>query len=203
MAASAVRAGAPGRAGGAVRRLPVVLPAGRPRVLLLPDVLGHRRVPPLLFPPLVQDQSPVSVRARLHGDASAQKGVLWWAAHHRDHHKYSDTPQDLHSPLQSGLWWSHVGWILSPKYNATNFDRIRDFARFPELRWLNRWYLVPPVVYFTVLGLVGGLPLILWGGVSARSCCGTAPSPSTRWRMCSAPGDTRPATAAGTTGCSR
>jgi stearoyl-CoA desaturase (delta-9 desaturase) len=96
---------------------------------------------------------------------SAQKGVLWWAAHHRDHHKYSDTPQDLHSPLQSGLWWSHVGWVMSPKFNATNFDRIRDFARFPELRWLNRWYLVPPVVYFAVLGLVGGLPLILWGGV--------------------------------------
>jgi stearoyl-CoA desaturase (Delta-9 desaturase) len=96
---------------------------------------------------------------------SAQKGVLWWAAHHRDHHKYSDTPQDLHSPLQSGLWWSHVGWVMSPKFNATKLDRIRDFARFPELRWLNRWYLVPPVVYFTVLGLVGGLPLILWGGV--------------------------------------
>jgi stearoyl-CoA desaturase (delta-9 desaturase) len=96
---------------------------------------------------------------------SAQKGVLWWAAHHRDHHKYSDTPQDLHSPLQSGLWWSHVGWVMSKKFNDTNFDRIRDFARFPELRWLNRWYLVPPVVYFAVLGMVGGLPLILWGGV--------------------------------------
>jgi stearoyl-CoA desaturase (delta-9 desaturase) len=58
-----------------------------------------------------------------------------------------------------------VGWVLSPKFNATNFDRIRDFARFPELRWLNRWFLVPPVVYFAVLGLVGGLPLVLWGGV--------------------------------------
>src|ERR1700760_3721212 len=29
--------------------------------------------------------------------SSVQKGALWWAAHHRDHHKYSDTPQDPHS----------------------------------------------------------------------------------------------------------
>jgi stearoyl-CoA desaturase (Delta-9 desaturase) len=96
---------------------------------------------------------------------SAQKGVLWWAAHHRDHHKYSDKPEDLHSPLQSGFWWSHVGWILSDRYSATKFDRIRDFARFPELQWLNRWYLVPPALYFLALWLAGGLPILLWGGV--------------------------------------
>jgi len=96
---------------------------------------------------------------------SAQKGVLWWAAHHRDHHKYSDEPEDLHSPLQTGFWWSHVGWVLSDRFNTTKFDRIRDFARYPELRWLNRWYLVPPVLFFAALGLVGGLPLIIWGGV--------------------------------------
>src|ERR1700712_2382679 len=29
--------------------------------------------------------------------SSIQKGALWWAAHHRDHHKYSDTPKDPHS----------------------------------------------------------------------------------------------------------
>src|SRR3954454_14727211 len=28
---------------------------------------------------------------------SLQKGALWWAAHPRDHHKYSDTKQDPHS----------------------------------------------------------------------------------------------------------
>jgi stearoyl-CoA desaturase (Delta-9 desaturase) len=96
---------------------------------------------------------------------SAQKGVLWWAAHHRDHHKYSDGPLDLHSPSQSGFWWSHVGWILSDRFNATKLDRIRDFARYPELRWLNRWYLVPPAVYLLALWLAGGLPILIWGGV--------------------------------------
>jgi stearoyl-CoA desaturase (delta-9 desaturase) len=96
---------------------------------------------------------------------SAQKGVLWWAAHHRDHHKHSDQPQDVHSPVQSGFWWSHIGWLLAKGSGRTNFDRIRDFSQFPELRWLNRFYLVPPLVYFLVLAAVGGWPLVMWGGV--------------------------------------
>jgi len=97
------------------------------------------------------------------GSMSAQKGVLWWAAHHRDHHKHSDEPEDLHSPRQRGLWWAHVGWILSKRYDETKFERIRDFARFPELRWLNRWHLVPPVTLAVALFVVGGLPLLVWG----------------------------------------
>jgi stearoyl-CoA desaturase (delta-9 desaturase) len=95
---------------------------------------------------------------------SLQKGVLWWAAHHRDHHRFADTPRDLHSPVQRGFWWSHVGWILSPRYGGTNLDRVKDLARFPELRWLDRHYLVPPVVFFLVLLAVGGLPWLVWGG---------------------------------------
>ena len=73
----------------------------------------------------------------LGGTTALQKGPLWWAAHHRDHHKYSDTEQDVHSPIR-GFWWSHVGWILCDRFSATDEDRIRDFAKFPELRWLNR-----------------------------------------------------------------
>jgi stearoyl-CoA desaturase (delta-9 desaturase) len=94
---------------------------------------------------------------------SAQKGVLWWAAHHRDHHKYSDQPDDIHSPRQKGVLWAHVGWILSRKYDETKFDRIKDFAAYPELRWLNKWHLVPPVVFAVALQLIGGWPLLVWG----------------------------------------
>jgi stearoyl-CoA desaturase (Delta-9 desaturase) len=75
---------------------------------------------------------------------SVQKGALWWAAHHRVHHRESDQPGDVHSPVQRGFWYSHVGWIFADT-EATRWDRIRDFARYPELRFLNRWYLLPPV----------------------------------------------------------
>lgn len=99
----------------------------------------------------------------LGAEASAQKGVLWWAAHHRDHHKYSDKPEDIHSVRQSGLWYSHVGWILSKKYDKTKLDRIKDFAQYPELRILNTWQSAVPVAFAVALQLIGGWPLLVWG----------------------------------------
>lgn len=97
--------------------------------------------------------------------SSAQKGVLWWAAHHRHHHRYSDMPEDLHSPARRGFWWSHVGWIISPRYEATNHGAIKDFSRFPELRWLDRHPFLVAAVMLLVLYVVGGLPLLVWGGI--------------------------------------
>jgi stearoyl-CoA desaturase (delta-9 desaturase) len=95
--------------------------------------------------------------------ATAQKGVLWWAAHHRDHHKLSDQPGDIHSPRQKGLWWSHVGWIICPKYDATKFERIKDFAQYPELRWLNKYQWVPVVGLAVIMFLIGSWPVLVWG----------------------------------------
>jgi stearoyl-CoA desaturase (delta-9 desaturase) len=94
---------------------------------------------------------------------SSQKGVLWWAAHHRHHHRFSDQEDDLHSPTLFGFFWSHVGWIISDKYNDTRLNYIGDFARFPELRWLNKYHLIPPTVLGTALWLIGGWPLFVWG----------------------------------------
>lgn len=88
---------------------------------------------------------------------SLQKGVLWWAAHHRVHHKHSDTEDDPHSSKWHGFWYSHVGWIIGPDYKKTEFDIIRDFAKYPELRWLNRYHLIPPLFLFFVVYFVGGL----------------------------------------------
>jgi len=95
--------------------------------------------------------------------SSAQKGVLWWAAHHRRHHRDSDQPPDLHSPVQRGIWWAHVGWVLSTASDTVDARWVRDLARFPELRWLERWHLVPAAVLAAALYLWGGLPLLVWG----------------------------------------
>ncbi len=97
------------------------------------------------------------------GGMSAQKGALWWAAHHRDHHRWSDTPEDIHSPVRQGFLWSHVGWFLVRRHERTKLEKIGDFARYPELRWLDRWHLVPPVALAAVLLALGGLPWLLWG----------------------------------------
>ena len=94
---------------------------------------------------------------------SAQKGVLWWAGLHRHHHKWSDTPKDIHSPLQDGFFWSHIGWILSGKYDETDFSLIPDFAKFPELRWLNRNQYAPVMLYAAATWLVFGWTGLFWG----------------------------------------
>jgi stearoyl-CoA desaturase (delta-9 desaturase) len=95
----------------------------------------------------------------LGGTTAAQKGPLWWAAHHRDHHRYSDTDRDVHSPIK-GFWWSHVGWILSDRYKETKLDGIRDFARYPELLWLERHDWIGPWTVAIASFLIGG-----WSGL--------------------------------------
>lgn len=92
-----------------------------------------------------------------------QMGVLWWAAHHREHHRSSDLPADPHSPKQRGLWHAHIGWILSPESVPRNDSLIADLLRFPELRWLDRMYWLPPVVWIGVLAVVGGPAAVVWG----------------------------------------
>ena len=97
------------------------------------------------------------------GATSAQKGPLWWAANHRHHHLESDTPDDVHSPVQHGFWWSHVGWIMSGAYDRTQLERVKDFARYPELHWLNRNHLIPPTLLAVLCAVLGGTTGLVWG----------------------------------------
>ena len=94
---------------------------------------------------------------------SVQKGVLWWAAHHRVHHKHSDEPGDVHSVKLDGFYWSHVGWILSKKWADTDESKVADLMKYPELRLLDRFYLVPPIALAVVLFLTGGAWALVWG----------------------------------------
>jgi stearoyl-CoA desaturase (delta-9 desaturase) len=98
------------------------------------------------------------------GSMSAQKGVLWWAAHHRIHHKYSDLPGDIHSPKE-GVFWSHMGWMITATYDETDWDRIKDFQKYPELVWLNKYWLVAPVSLAVACFLLGGWGTVIIGFV--------------------------------------
>ncbi|MEM6793828.1 MAG: fatty acid desaturase [Acidobacteriota bacterium] len=99
------------------------------------------------------------------GAAAVQKGPLWWAAHHRHHHKHSDHEPDLHSPTLRGFFWSHVGWILCDKYHHTEHHKIRDFMKYPELRWLDRHYILAPILMGAVLWAVAGFEAFVYGGL--------------------------------------
>jgi stearoyl-CoA desaturase (delta-9 desaturase) len=97
------------------------------------------------------------------GTTAIQKGVLWWAAHHRHHHKHSDTERDIHSVRQSGFWHAHIGWFLSREHEATQLDRVRDLARYPELVWLDRHHPWVALAFAAALFAFGGASAVVWG----------------------------------------
>jgi stearoyl-CoA desaturase (delta-9 desaturase) len=94
--------------------------------------------------------------------SATQKGPLWWAGTHRRHHRYSDAPGDPHSPKQ-GLYYAHQGWVFDNRWQGTPLEGIRDFAAYPELRWLNRFHWVPPLVLAFACWAIGGFAGLVWG----------------------------------------
>jgi stearoyl-CoA desaturase (delta-9 desaturase) len=99
------------------------------------------------------------------GCTCMQKGPLWWAAKHRDHHKYSDTDDDPHSPVRHGLFWSHIGWVLFESHIAPKRDAVKDFAKYPELRWLERLHWLPGFLMLGLCYLIAGWSGVVWGFV--------------------------------------
>ncbi|MEJ1973583.1 MAG: fatty acid desaturase [Lacunisphaera sp.] len=107
---------------------------------------------------------------------TVQRGALWWAYHHRHHHQHSDEEEDAHSPHVHGFWWSHIGWITSKRNFPTDYSKVKDLAKYPELVWLNRFDIVVPVLFATSLFVLGriletaapglhttGAQLLVWG----------------------------------------
>ena len=80
------------------------------------------------------------------GASCAQRGPLWWAAHHRRHHSHADTVLDPHSPTIYGMLWSHMGWFLTPRAFRTDWSRIPDLSTCRELRWLDRYDTLAPAL---------------------------------------------------------
>lgn len=97
------------------------------------------------------------------GAMAMQKGPLWWAAHHRNHHKYSDTEKDIHSPSRKGFWYSHMFWFLRDDYNDYEAKLIPDFYKYPELRFLDRYHWIAPLSYAVFLYTVGGWGWLVYG----------------------------------------
>jgi len=87
--------------------------------------------------------------------ASAQRRPIWWATHHREHHRYTDQPGDPHSPVQRGFWYAHIGWVLDQDKLNTDLDAAKDLARFPELVWVNQYHYLFPYLLLTGIFMLG------------------------------------------------
>lgn len=96
------------------------------------------------------------------GCLCTQKGVLWWASTHRQHHRFTDASGDPHSPHQRGFWHSHIFWTLSTDNEGYDPTNVRDLTRYPELCLIDRFCTVPLVAYIALTGVVGGFHGVGW-----------------------------------------
>ncbi|MET0656546.1 MAG: acyl-CoA desaturase [Steroidobacteraceae bacterium] len=118
------------------------------------------------------------------GASAVQRGPLWWAAHHRHHHAHADEQDDLHSPVRHGFWRAHVGWFLTDRGFTPDSNRVRDLARYRELRWLDRFDIAVPVALAATMFLLGmvlervapqsgtsGWQMLVWGFFISTVVC--------------------------------
>jgi stearoyl-CoA desaturase (delta-9 desaturase) len=124
-----------------------------------------------------QTSRPVQFIFLLIATMSAQRGPLWWTAHHRYHHRFVDTEHDPHSSTH-GFWYSHIGWFLNQQNFSTRKEVIKDWLKFPEIVWLDRFSFVVVVATAFAIYLLGdwlavaypdlgtsGPQLLVWGFV--------------------------------------
>ena len=110
------------------------------------------------------------------GASAVQRGPIWWAAHHRHHHVHSDKVEDVHSPVQHGFFWSHMGWFMSHKHFVADLSRVKDLLKYPELRLLDRFDILVPTLLGIGVYLLGmllkhvapelgtsGAQMLVWG----------------------------------------
>ncbi|HUG39204.1 MAG TPA: acyl-CoA desaturase [Longimicrobiales bacterium] len=96
---------------------------------------------------------------------SLQRGVIWWAAIHRHHHKHSDTELDVHSPVHRSFLYSHVGWIFAKRDDTPDYGTVQDLMAYPELRFLERFHHLPWVIVAALFLIFGGWQALVVGWI--------------------------------------
>jgi stearoyl-CoA desaturase (delta-9 desaturase) len=95
-------------------------------------------------------------------------GPIKWVAHHRMHHANPDTEKDPHTS-RKGFFYCHMGWtfIRRDDFDNPNVHKryARDIHSDPYFRFLETTtgQFLPQVVLATILFLIGGWAMVLWG----------------------------------------
>jgi stearoyl-CoA desaturase (Delta-9 desaturase) len=128
-------------------------------------------------------KAPARIVLAVAGSMAIEMGVIGWVATHRRHHAFSDQPGDPHSPhLQAeqgfkgiikGLWYAHMGWLLSDDRTAPERwapDLLKDKPiraidrQFPF--WVAVSFVLPAVLGLAITqSFIGMLTAFVWGGL--------------------------------------
>ncbi|WP_228038109.1 acyl-CoA desaturase [Nodosilinea sp. LEGE 06152] len=92
--------------------------------------------------------------------SAGQLGPSCWKAHHLAHHQHTDRALDPHSPYappkdSRGLYWSHIGWLLSPRLLPTKLPL--DVESDLVLRLIDRFHFIPLVALGIISYFIGGV----------------------------------------------
>lgn len=100
------------------------------------------------------------------GTLAIQSGAISWVTTHRQHHAFTETEKDPHSPRE-GTYWAHMGWIF--KGTAQNQSEATMNRYSPDLMKdrfhvvVNKYYWVTSIVVAAILMAIGGWSMVLWG----------------------------------------
>ena len=94
----------------------------------------------------------------------AQRPISWIAIH-RMHHAFEGTNFDPHD-RSKGFMWSHMGWFLRVKPDGWEPYNLvpPEIADDKFYRFLEKQFLVVPIITFIVLFSIGGAPFLVWAG---------------------------------------
>ena len=149
----------------------------RGRAVPGPHVRDHGVLSPVLFPSRLPRLARRAVRVRAAGRlgraARARCGGRRITGITTRTRTARTTPT---LPSSTGFLRSHCGWFLARENFATHLARVPDLARYPELRWLDRYDAVVPAALAALLFGIGawleraapdlgvsGAQLLVWG----------------------------------------
>ena len=116
-----------------------------------------------------------------------------WVGNHRAHHQHSDTNLDPHSPVVSGFWYAHNGWLIDssnpficslyalagpfrflidawnrPRTNQQHVHLANDIAQDAYYRLLSMHYVYLTILLFHIIIPFGFVySLWQWTGIIA------------------------------------
>ena len=86
--------------------------------------------------------------------SAGQMGPNWWKAHHEEHHRFADEPQDPHSSVR-GIQWSHYQWLLSKNFLPAKLPP--DVEQDVVLKAIDRLHFVPTIALASISYIIGGM----------------------------------------------
>uniref|UniRef100_A0A0G4FXU2 Fatty acid desaturase domain-containing protein n=1 Tax=Chromera velia CCMP2878 TaxID=1169474 RepID=A0A0G4FXU2_9ALVE len=102
---------------------------------------------------------------------AGQRSPVWWTAKHKQHHRFSDTDKDPHSPVVMGWWNAFIFWFNSQIGIKVDVAWLPPDHLTPEMVLLDKLFFVPSFLEAAVLYYSWGICATVWVGWLSSILC--------------------------------